>query len=318
MSTGTGWGGASAESRWTRRPTASGTRSCRTSARASGTDSEFPQRDPAKLLLDPYARRLTTTDYELVAAASHGVDTLGRAPLGVVTDAVLSTSTRPWVPWEQTVIYEAHVVGLTRLHPDVPEELRGTFLGVTHPAVIEHLQSLHVTTLELMPVHAAAAEPGLLAKGRQNYWGYSTLGFFAPHPGYATEPGRELEEFVQMVDQLHANGIELVLDVVYNHTCEGGPGLVVDLCWRGLSPSSYYLPDGQDITGTGNTLNAGTLPVIRMVTDSMRYWAGDLGVDGFRLDLASVHGRPFGRPFDAGLCAAQRDRGRSRARPPAS
>ena len=122
-----------------------------------------PATDPAKLLLDPYARRLTTTDYELVAAASHGVDTLGRAPLGVVTDAVLSTSTRPWVPWEQTVIYEAHVVGLTRLHPDVPEELRGTFLGVTHPAVIEHLQSLHVTTLELMPVHAAAAEPGLLA-----------------------------------------------------------------------------------------------------------------------------------------------------------
>ncbi len=257
-----------------------------------------PARDPSKILLDPYARRLTRTDYDLVAAASYGMDTLGRAPLGIVTDAVASTSVRPFVPWEQTVVYEAHVVGLTRLHPEVPEALRGTFLGVAHPAVIAHLKSLRVTTLELLPVQAAAAEPGLVATGRRNYWGYSTLGFFSPQPGYASEPGREIDEFVEMVDTLHANGIEVVLDVVYNHTCEGGPGLTADLCWRGLSPASYYLPDGQDITGTGNTLNPGTLPVIRMVTDSMRYWAGHLGVDGFRLDLASVHGRPDGRAFD--------------------
>ncbi len=260
----------------------------------------IPARDPSKILLDPYARRLTTADYDLVAAASHGVDTLGRVPLGIVTDPITSRSVRPFVPWEQTVIYEAHVAGLTRLHPEVPAPLRGTYLGVAHPAVIEHLKQLHVTTLELLPVQAAAAEPGLVATGRRNYWGYSTLGFFAPHPGYASEPGREIVEFIRMVDALHANGIEVVLDVVYNHTCEGGSGLTVDLSWRGLSPGSYYLPEGQDITGTGNTLNPGTLAVIRMVTDSMRYWAGDLGVDGFRLDLASVHGRPDGRAFDAG------------------
>jgi isoamylase len=263
-----------------------------------------PSRDPSKILLDPYARQVTGTEYDLVAAASFGVDTLGSVPLAVVVSAsgpgVRSTSVRPWVPWEQTVIYEAHVTGLTALHPDVPPELRGTFKGVAHPAVIDHLKSLAVTTLELLPVHASAAEPGLLATQRRNYWGYSTLSYFAPDPRYATAPGRELAEFVEMVDALHAAGIEVVLDVVYNHTCEGGPGLSVDLSWRGLSPSAYYLADGRDITGTGNTVNAGTLPVVRMVTDSLRYWAETLGVDGFRFDLASVHGRPYGGNFDPG------------------
>ena len=154
-----------------------------------------PARDPDKILLDPYARRVTTTEYDLVAAASYGADTLGSVPLAVVVDstgpAARSTSVRPWVPWEQTVIYEAHVTGLTKLHPDVPKELQGTFKGVCHPAVIEHLKSLSVTTLELLPVHASAAEPGLLATHRRNYWGYSTLTYFAPHPRYATAPGRE-------------------------------------------------------------------------------------------------------------------------------
>ena len=259
-----------------------------------------PARDPAKILLDPYARRVTSTAYDLIAAASSGVDTLGKVPLAVVCAPARSTSVRPWVPWEQTVIYEAHVEGLTQLHPDVPPELRGTFKGVAHPAVIEHLKSLSVTTLELLPVQASAAEPGLLATNRRNYWGYSTLSYFAPHPGYATAPGREIAEFIEMVDALHGAGIEVVLDVVYNHTCEGGPGLTADLSWRGLSPDSYYLPDGKDITGTGNTVNAGTLPVVRMVTDSLRYWADVLGVDGFRFDLASVHARPNGGSFDAG------------------
>ncbi|HEY5117617.1 MAG TPA: glycogen debranching protein GlgX, partial [Nakamurella sp.] len=263
-----------------------------------------PARDPAKILLDPYARQLTGTEYDLIAAASTGVDTLGRVPLAVVAADIdrrhKSTSVRPWVPWAHTVIYEAHVTGLTRLHPDVPPELRGTFKGVAHPAVIEHLKSLSVTTLELLPVQASAAEPGLLATNRRNYWGYSTLGYFAPNPGYASRPGEEIAEFVEMVDALHAAGIELVLDVVYNHTCEGGPGLTVDLSWRGLSPQSYYLPDGRDITGTGNTVNAGTLPVVRMVTDSLRYWADCLGVDGFRFDLASVAARPNGGRFDPG------------------
>ena len=273
-----------------------------------------PARDPAKILLDPYARQVTSTQYDLIAAASTGVDTLGKVPLAVVVANVdrrnKSTSMRPFVPWEQTVIYEAHVVGLTKLHPELPAELRGTFKGVAHPAVIEHLKSLSVTTLELLPVQASAAEPGLLATNRRNYWGYSTLSYFAPHPGYASEPGQEIAEFIEMVDALHAAGIEVVLDVVYNHTCEGGPGLTADLSWRGLAPDSYYLPDGRDITGTGNTVNAGTLPVVRMVTDSLRYWADFLGVDGFRFDLASVHGRPGGGPFDPGFGTAHRDRRR--------
>ncbi|TKV62086.1 glycogen debranching protein GlgX [Nakamurella flava] len=259
-----------------------------------------PANDPAKLLLDPYARQVTTTEYDLPAAAAPGAPTAGRAPVGIVVDPPVSRSARPWVPWEQTVVYEAHVAGLTRLHPAVPQELRGTYLGVAHPAVIEHLQRLHVTTLELLPVHATAAEPGLLATGRRNYWGYSTLSFFAPHPGYATAPGRETTEFVAMVDALHRAGIEVVLDVVYNHTCEGGPDLPIALSWRGLSPSSYYLRPGRDITGTGNSLDAGQLPMVRMVVDSLRYWAGSLGVDGFRFDLASVLGRPHGGHFDPG------------------
>ncbi|MGS0688535.1 glycogen debranching protein GlgX [Nakamurella sp. GG22] len=259
-----------------------------------------PARDGSKILLDPYARQVTGSDYDLIAAAAHGVETLGKVPLGIVVggDGTRSRSRRPFVPWAQTVIYEAHVAGLTKLHPGMPAALRGTFKGVAHPAVIAHLKSLSVTTLELLPVHVSAAEPGLLASGRVNYWGYSTLGYFAPHPAYATAPGREVVEFVEMVDALHEAGIEVVLDVVYNHTCEGGVGLSVDLSWRGLSPQNYYLPDGRDITGTGNTLNTGKLAVVRMVTDSLRYWADVLGVDGFRFDLASVLARPNGGPFD--------------------
>ena len=195
-----------------------------------------PARDPAKLLLDPYARRVTGTDYDLVAAASFGVETAGKAPLGVVVDSAIPglrcTTNRPFVPWEQTVVYEAHVKGLTKLHPGVPPKLRGTYLGVCHPAVIEHLGQLNVTTLELLPVFATAAEPGLKATHRRNYWGYSTLGYFAPHPGYASVPGQEIAEFVAMVDALHAAGIEVVLDVVYNHTCEGGPDRPITLSWR--------------------------------------------------------------------------------------
>jgi glycogen operon protein len=254
--------------------------------------------DPAKILLDPYARRVHTTAYDLDAAATPEADTLASSPLGVVAEPIRSRSARPDVPWEHTVIYEAHVAGLTRRHPAIPEGQRGTYAGVGHPAIIEHLRSLHVTTLELLPVHAHAAEPMLTAAGRTNYWGYSTLSFFAPHPAYATAPGRETSEFVEMVDALHDAGIEVVLDVVYNHTCEGGRDRPVTLSWRGLDPRTYYLD--ADLTGTGNTLNSGPLPAIRMITDSLRYWAEDLGVDGFRFDLASVLGRPGGGPFDPG------------------
>jgi isoamylase len=254
--------------------------------------------DRAKILLDPYARRLDTTHYDLMAASGASADTGGSVPLGIVTAPLRATGPRPDVPWEHTVIYEAHVKGLTAGHPDVPAELRGTFTGVAHPAVIRHLQQLGVTTLQLLPVQAFASEPGLVATGRHNYWGYSTLGYFAPHPGYAARPGREIDEFVAMVDALHESGIELVLDVVYNHTCEGHPTAPITLSWRGLSPSSYYLPDSTDLTGCGNTVNCGPLPTVRMVTDSLRYWAGELGVDGFRFDLAPVLGRPDGSAFD--------------------
>ena len=254
--------------------------------------------DPSKILLDPYALRVDSTDYDLLAASGAGVDTLGKVPLGLVVDPVRSASAKPGTPWEHTVIYEAHVSGLTKLHPDLPPELRGTYAGVAHPLVVDHLKGLKVTALQLLPVHAHAPEPGLQATGRRNYWGYSTLSYFAVHPGYSSVPGREMTEFVNMVDVLHEAGIEVLLDVVYNHTCEGGPDLPVSLSWRGFAPQTYYLPMGRDITGTGGTVDPRSLTVVRMVTDSLRYWAGQLGVDGFRFDLASVLGRPGGGPFD--------------------
>jgi isoamylase len=255
-------------------------------------------RDPSKILLDPYALRVDSTGYDLMAASAAGVDTLGKVPLGIVAAPVHTASVKPATPWEHTVIYEAHVAGLTKLHPGLPPALRGSYAGVAHPLIVEHLQQLGITALQLLPTHASAAEPGLQATGRRNYWGYSTLSFFAVHPGYASAPGQEMAEFAAMVDTLHGAGIEVLLDVVYNHTCEGGPGLPVELSWRGLAPETYYLPGGVDITGTGNTVDPRSLTVVRMVTDSLRHWAGQLGVDGFRFDLASVLGRPAGGPFD--------------------
>jgi len=259
-----------------------------------------PGRNRSKILLDPYALRVDTTEYDLTAASAPGVDTLGKVPLGLVTEPVKVAREGPRVPWEQTVIYEAHVAGLTRTHPLIPREMRGTYAAIAHPVIVEHLRRLGVTTLQLLPVHAHAAEPGLLATGRRNYWGYSTLSYFAVHPGYSSVPGRELMEFAAMIEALHAAGIEVILDVVYNHTCEGGPDLPVELSWRGLAPDTYYLPPGNDVTGTGSTVDPQPLTVVRMVTDSLRYWASELGVDGFRFDLASVLGRPAGGPFDAG------------------
>lgn len=255
--------------------------------------------DPSKLLLDPYARRVDRTDYDLAAAATPGADTSGLVPLGIVTGTTVPVAAGPGVPWEHTVIYEAHVKGLTMRHPGIPSHLRGSYAGVGHPAMIEHLTSLGVTTVELLPVHAHADEPLLAAASRHNYWGYSTLSYFAVHPGYASTPGAEMAEFAQMVDALHGAGLEVVLDVVYNHTCEGGPRDPVMLSWRGLS-SGYYLPAGHDLTGTGNTLDPAPLASVRLVTDSLRYFATDFGVDGFRFDLAPVLGRPAGGPFDPG------------------
>ncbi|MFB9907931.1 glycogen debranching protein GlgX [Allokutzneria oryzae] len=276
--------------------------------------------NPAKLLVDPYARRITGSLTDVDAALGHvgdhmgwtpsAVDSLGSVPLSVVTaPGGADTGAAPNVPWEETVVYEVHVKGFTKLHPEVPEHQRGTYLGMAHPAVIEHLQRLGVTAVELLPVHSFVDEPALTAQGRHNYWGYSTLGFLAPHAAYASEPGREVEEFRTMVAALHAAGIEVLLDVVFNHTCEGGLGGPT-LSFRGLDAPAYYLHSanggGFDLTGCGNTLDAGSPTVVRLITDSLRYWAGELGVDGFRFDLASVLGRPGGGGFDrnAGLLTA--------------
>ena len=268
--------------------------------------------NPQKLLLDPYARRVAGGLTDLDAAVAYGdepegtepstVDSLGSVPLGVVTSpGGPDTGTKPEVPFEETVILETHVRGFTQLHPDVPEELRGTYLGLAHRSVIEHLLRLGITAVELLPVQSFTDEPSLIRSGRSNYWGYSPLAYFAPYAGYATEPGREVEEFRTMVAALHAAGIEVIVDVVYNHTCEGGPdGPALSL--RGLEAPAYYWHDADghmaDITGCGNTLESGSPTVVRLVTDSLRYWATELGVDGFRFDLASTMGRPSGGEFD--------------------
>ncbi|HEV7907806.1 MAG TPA: glycogen debranching protein GlgX [Pseudonocardiaceae bacterium] len=268
--------------------------------------------NPAKLLVDPYARQIAGTITDLDAALGYegdpmhgpasGVDSLGSVPLSVVASpGGPDTGTKPEVPFEEAVICELHVKGFTARHPDIPEQLRGTYLGLAHPAAIEHLLRLGVTSVELLPVHAFVDEPALLRDNRHNYWGYSPLGYFAPHPGYASEPGKEIEEFRTMVAALHAAGLEVIVDVVFNHTCEGGPDGPT-LSFRGLDAPAYYLHAAGgstvDITGCGNTLEAGSPAVVRLVTDSLRYWTTELGVDGFRFDLASTMGRPGGGFFD--------------------
>jgi isoamylase len=270
--------------------------------------------NPAKLLVDPYARRITGQLTDLSAAlgyrthpmrgAASAVDSLGSVPLSVVSaPGGPDTGPRPATPFEETVIYELHVRGFTQQHPDVPEHQRGTYLGLAHPSVVDYLVRLGVTAVELLPVHAFVDEPGLIRAGRHNYWGYSTLGYLAPHGGYASREGREIPEFRTMVAALHAAGIEVILDVVYNHTCEGGIGGPT-LSMRGLDAPAYYLLDRRghdvDLTGCGNTLDPASPTVVRLVTDSMRYFAEELGVDGFRLDLASALGRPRGGPFRRG------------------
>jgi glycogen operon protein len=268
--------------------------------------------NPAKLLVDPYATRIVGTVTDLDAALGYVgdpmrgpasvVDSFGHVPLSVVSSpGGPNTGVRPEVPFEETVIYELHVRGFTRRHPDIPAAVRGTYLGLAHPAAVEHLVRLGVTTVELLPVHSFADEPALIRTGRHNYWGYSPLGYFAPHAGYASEPGREIEEFRTMVAALHAAGIEVILDVVFNHTCEGGLSGPT-LSFRGLDAPAYYLHSARghrlDLTGCGNTLNPGSPTVVRLVTDSLRYWTTELGVDGFRFDLASTLGRPRGGSFD--------------------
>jgi glycogen operon protein len=266
--------------------------------------------NPHKLLLDPYARAVAGKVQWAPEVFGYplGQDDLVRderdsaaaMPRGIVTDDHFDwKGDRPLrTPWHRTVIYEAHVKGLTALHPDVPQELRGTYAGVAHPAVVEHLKSIGVTALELLPIHDFVDDGYLTEKGLRNYWGYSTLNYFAPDARYSGsgDRGGQVREFKEMVRALHAAGIEVILDVVYNHTAEGnhmGP----TLSFKGIDNPTYYrlMKDDpryyMDYTGTGNSLNARHPQVIKLINDSLRYWVQEMHVDGFRFDLASTLAR---------------------------
>ena len=262
--------------------------------------------NPHKLLLDPYARAITggLSDPDRVLGhlrddptARDTTDSAGAVPLSVVVldDFDWQGDRAPRIPWQDTIVYEAHVKGLTELHPEIPQALRGTYGGVSHPAMIDHMYSIGVTAIELLPVHHFVSELELIRRGMVNYWGYNSIGYFAPHAGYASGLGRgdQVTEFKTMVRELHAAGIEVILDVVYNHTAEGGSGGPT-LCFKGLDNPGYYRLDGfdyVDYTGTGNTLNVPRPHTLRLIMDSLRYWVTDMHVDGFRFDLASTLAR---------------------------
>ncbi|MDT5196950.1 MAG: isoamylase [Mycobacterium sp.] len=277
--------------------------------------------NPAKLLLDPYARAINgdvrfgpeLLDYAIDnAGAPSSLDSAGQVPRSLVTaPASTPVSPGPGHALADMILYEVHVRGFTATHPGVPAELRGTYAGLAHEAAVQHLVDLGITTVELMPIHHNVPESFLVERGLTNYWGYNTIGFFAPHAAYsaavrAGQPGGQVEEFRDMVNALHAAGLEVVLDVVFNHTAEGGPGGPT-LCHRGLDNAAYYRLDPNDpsryddTTGTGNSLNTADPTTLRMVMDSLRYWVSEMGVDGFRFDLAPTLGRENGDfdPFSA-------------------
>ncbi len=262
----------------------------RYAVRAAGPadDAHGYHYDSRRLLLDPYAR----------AIDNHGVAAVVRPDFDWDGDV------RPRRPWTDTVIYEAHVRGLTMRHPDVPAHLRGSYAALAHPVVIEHLRSLGVTAVELLPIHAMHSEAMLSARGMRNYWGYNTLGFFAPEPRYASarDPQGIVDEFKGMVKLLHRAGIEVILDVVYNHTAEQGGRGGETLSWRGLDNRAYYRLDTRgheiDFTGCGNTLDLRHPVVVQQVLDSLRYWVEECHVDGFRFDLAVALARGRDDAFD--------------------
>ncbi|MEV5852601.1 glycogen debranching protein GlgX [Streptomyces anulatus] len=268
----------------------------------------------AKLLLDPYARAVDGTfalppevyghvrdwpDQHVADTVRDDRDSAPFVPKGVVVrdDDDWVEDRRPKTPWADSVIYELHVRGFTKLHPDIPPELRGTYAGLAHPAAIEHLTRLGVTAVELLPVHQFAHEDHLLRRGLRNHWGYNSIGYFAPHAGYSASgtAGQQVGEFKRMVHALHEAGIEVILDVVYNHTAEAGE-LGPMLSLRGIDNRGYYrLRDDPrryaDYTGCGNTLHVVQPQVLRLITDSLRYWVTEMGVDGFRFDLAAALAR---------------------------
>jgi len=268
--------------------------------------------NPAKLLLDPYARAIDgdVTVHDAVFGFAgdpydDAPDTRDSAPwvprsVVVRDDFPWGADVRPDTPWADSVIYELHVRGFTARHLGIPPHLRGTYAGLGHSAAIEHLQRLGVTAVELMPVHQFTSEPPIVRRGLGNYWGYNTLGYFAPHAGYSASGagGGQVREFKAMVRALHAAGLEVILDVVYNHTAEGaedGP----TLAFRGIDNGSYYRlrPDDAtrytDYTGCGNTLDVRHPHVLQLLMDSLRYWVTEMHVDGFRFDLASALARSF-------------------------
>lgn len=268
--------------------------------------------NPAKLLIDPYAKSIADTirlsdrmfGYRLGEAEGDLVrddrDNAEEMPKCVVVDQAFSWGGDHLLrtPWSKTIIYEVHVKGFTARHPHVPEHLRGTYAGLSTPAVIEYLQGLGVTAVELLPVHHAVQDKHLTDRGLTNYWGYNTIGFFAPDMRYAASPvrGRHVREFKTMVKTLHSAGIEVILDVVYNHTAEGNH-LGPTLSFRGIDNAAYYrlMADDpryyMDYTGCGNSLNVRHPRTLQLIMDSLRYWVLDMHVDGFRFDLASTLAR---------------------------
>jgi isoamylase len=267
--------------------------------------------NPNKLLLDPYARghrgkliwdpalfgyQLGHKDADL---SFSDADSAAFMPKCIVTSAprrAQHPSERASRPWDHTVIYETHVKGYTKNHPIVPENLRGTYAGLATPELLRHIRSLGVTAIELLPTHSFVTDQYLSDKGLENYWGYNTIGFFAPESRYASDPNHPSAEFRLMVDAIHEAGLEVVMDVVYNHTAEGNE-LGPTLSFKGIDNSSYYrlMPDRPryyiNDTGTGNTFNLSHPRVLQLVADSLRYWVNDMGVDGFRFDLGTILAR---------------------------
>jgi isoamylase len=273
--------------------------------------SEGHRFNPAKLLLDPYAKSIAgpirwsdalfgytigDPDADLSMDERDSVD--GQPKCVVVDPAFSWGQDAPLrIPWHKTLIYEMHVKGFTARHPKVPKELRGTYAGLTHPAVVDYLKSLGITAVELMPVHQFVADKSLVDRGLTNYWGYNSIGFFAPESRYASTGvlGEQVAEFKTMVKTFHREGIEVIIDVVYNHTGEGNQ-LGPTLCFRGIDNASYYrLVDDRryymDYTGCGNTLNMTHPRTLQLIMDSLRYWVLEMHVDGFRFDLASTLAR---------------------------
>jgi isoamylase len=266
--------------------------------------------NPSKLLLDPYAKAIegqvswneAVFPYRFDAPDSsrNDSDSAPYMPKSVVVIPYFDwgNDRHPRTPWHETIIYETHVIGLTRNHPAIPSELRGTYAGLAHPAMVEYLKNLGVTAVELLPVHQFIHDAHLLEKGLRNYWGYNSIGYFAPHNEYSSmgQLGQQVQEFRQMVKLLHQADIEVILDVVYNHTAEGNH-LGPMLCFKGLDNAAYYrlVADDpryyMDYTGTGNSLNMRHPHVLQLIMDSLHYWVEEIHVDGFRFDLASTLAR---------------------------